>query len=280
MRKCIKTIEGKEIMRIKINNLDLKQIAESGQCFRWVELGPNQYGIPVFGTFTIVEQTQIGILDIDCTSEEWKGIWAPYFDAEINYGLYIQSINPKDNYLQEAINTSFGVRILKQDLWETMVTFVISQNNNISRIKGCIEKICQRLGILRNYKGHAFYTFPDALTLAEPGAMEGLGLGYREKYITLLAQNVAWNGLINLAEIESMSYGDARATLKSIYGIGDKIADCICLFGLGFKEAFPIDRWINRVIEEQYDGKFPIENYAGYAGVIQQYIFHNEMVHK
>lgn len=265
-------------MQITIDHLDLKQIAESGQCFRWRELGHSRYGIPSAGRYIIAEQTPDGI-ELDCTRREWDGFWANYFDARADYGLYIDSIEPEDTYLREAARTSGGIRILAQDPWEMLVSFIISQNNNIPRIKKSIEALCRSLGKQAEHGGIEYYTFPTAEAMAQPRALENLGLGYRDKYLAKLAQNVV-EGTIDIHAITGMSYEEARAELKGIYGIGDKVADCVCLFGLGKKEAFPKDRWINRVIAEHYGGKFPTTRYEGFAGVIQQYIFHHEITNK
>ena len=156
-----------------------------------------------------------------------------------------------------------------------LISFTISQNNNIPRIKQSIELLCSIHG-----KGHItedgqlWYEFPEPEALTNIEWLQGLGLGYRDKYVQKMAENVA-AGTIDLQRLadEEMTDGEIESYLKSIYGIGPKVANCIMLFGYHRIDSVPKDTWINKIIKEQYNGKFPVEMYAGFAGVIQQYIF-------
>lgn len=198
-----------------------------------------------------------------------------YFDLDTNYQYYIDHIDPEDAYLTAAAAAGAGIRILRQEPWETLISFTISQNNNIPRIKQSIELLCSIHG-----KGHItedgqmWYEFPEPEALTNIEWLQGLGLGYRDKYIQKMAENVA-AGAIDLQRLadEEMSDAEIESYLKSIYGIGPKVANCIMLFGYHRIDSVPKDTWINKIIKEHYNGKFPVEMYAGFAGVIQQYIF-------
>ena len=264
---------------------NLKKIAESGQCFRWKELGPGKYLIPSGQTCAIMEQKEPDD-DLHLLIEEGTlPLWQDYLNYGERYGSIIREAREAtladgspDLFLREAVLEAAGVQILTQDLWETLVSFVISQNNNIPRIKKLVAALCKQFGDRRQLAGHEFYTFPTWERLAGQD-LSGLGLGYRDKYVEQLAQNVT-DGRIDLHELTGMETEQARTYLKSIHGVGNKVADCVLLFGLHRVEAFPVDTWIRQVIDEHYGGKFPVEHYDGHAGIIQQFIFYYMQQHK
>lgn len=260
------------MLKITSTYCDLDKIAESGQCFRWKKIGEHAYEIPAFGRVLKVRQDyDDNCLYFDCTQEEYDTIWKDYFDFDIDYEQYelgALAQSSTNQYLRDAITASRGIRILKQDLWETIVSFIISQNNNIPRIKGCIERLCDRFG-----------GFPEPQQILERGleGLDGLGLGYRQEYIFEAAIFQALSISFDLQKCyKNKSYMEARKELMSYKGIGPKVADCICLFGLSYKNAFPRDVWVKRIEAEHFNGHFPEENYPGYAGVLQQYIFFYE----
>lgn len=198
-----------------------------------------------------------------------------YLDIDTDYGRIINSIPETDVYLTRAARMGAGLRILRADLWEMIVSFIVSQNNNIPRIKASVSAMCQKLGDRREDAFGEYYTFPTAQQLAAADNLQGLGLGYRDRYVAGLAEKVC-RGDVRLDGIAEMPTEDARRYLRSIYGIGEKVANCILLFGIGRKETFPIDTWIRKIIDREYAGQFHAENYDGYAGVIQQYMFYAE----
>jgi N-glycosylase/DNA lyase len=169
-----------------------------------------------------------------------------------------------DPYLTAAVNYGCGIRILRQDPWETIVTFLISQQNNMSRIRSIIAKLCRPYG----------YQFPTPNLLASytKDDFVALGLGYRARYLHKIVQAVL-DGKLNLSELQVMNAVDAVAFLTRFDGIGHKVANCIALFGLHKLDAFPIDVWIRRIIDEQYGGNFDETRFPGYAGIVQQYMF-------
>lgn len=254
-----------------ITHLDLAQIADSGQCFRWKKT-EGGYMIPAFGK--ILNCTQDGDrLTFDCTEEEWEKIWSHYFDMDTDYA-HIEAIirESGDDHLIDAFEEGSGIRILRQDLWETIVSFIISQNNNIPRIKNSIEKICERI-------------HPD--TKAFPSADDipdgffddsSLGLGYRNVYlaefVSFVKQNKDW-----VTKYDGMCYNDAYEQLIKVKGIGKKVANCICLFALHHVEAFPVDTHVKQLLDKYYPNGFDFERFEGVAGIVQQYLFYYELNH-
>ena len=257
---------------------DLEQICASGQCFRMKPLGENRFCVLAGDRY--LEAVQDGSrLRLDCTEEEFQNYWKYYFDLDRDYGACIQAINPKDAYLTRAAEAGRGIRILRQELWETLVSFLISQQNNIVRIRRCIENICFRYGLLCSTDTgviyHAFPT-PEALSKTSEEELRDCNLGYRAKYVVKAAQRVV-SGEASLEEIQQMDYLRAREALLEFYGVGEKVADCICLFSLHHLEAFPVDTHIRQALEAHYKRGFPKRRYKGIEGVIQQYIFYYEL---
>ena len=160
-----------------------------------------------------------------------------------------------------------------------IVSFLISQQNNIARIRRCIENICECYGEkLVNAHGETFYAFPapEALACLEENALMECNLGYRSKYVVRTARAVA-SGEFDLEAVGQMSYGEAREALLALFGVGEKVADCICLFALHKLEAFPVDTHIRQALQIHYKRGFPKRRYQGIQGVLQQYIFYYEL---
>lgn len=250
---------------VAVENFSLEKTAESGQCFRWEKIGRDSYWIPAFDTGLRAAQPDKDTLILDCSQDEYETVWKKYFDLEDDYSRYFAAVDPNDSFLVQAAKEARGVRILRQELWETIVSFIISQNNNIPRIKQCIRSLCDKFG-----------QFPTAGQLAhtEVEELKALKLGYRSGYLTETAARFD-EGIIAEQQLRSMDYNHAKACLMQCKGIGAKVADCICLFGLHHIEAFPVDTWIRQVVEKEYNGKFPLERYEGFAGIIQQFIFYS-----
>ena len=263
---------------IAIDNFDIGQIANSGQCFR-MNPHPNKPNIYILIAHNKrIEIEQRHNSNIVCfhgvTEQEFKSIWFDYFDLITDYSRIIGSIDKADEYLIAAVNSGSGIRILHQDLWEVMVSFIISQNNNIPRIKNSIEKLCETCGTRKvTRENECYYCFPTPEQLLIEANLKPARLGYRERYLLKLANDIV-SGKIILSEIQT------KEQLLKICGIGEKVANCIMLFGLHDLTGFPIDVWMKRVIDLHYNGKFPIEKYSDCAGVIQQYIFNYAIKNK
>ena len=272
------------MFKIQAENFSLEQIWQSGQCFRMTQLEDSgletgiRYEI-IAGQRYLEAVSSGGECVFYCSEEEFEDFWKNYFDLESDYGSYISRINPGDAYLCAAAQLGRGIRILKQDLWETMVSFLISQQNNIVRIRRCIGNICERYGEKHvSEGGKEYYGFPGPETLArlEDDDLMACNLGYRSKYVVRAARSVAL-GEMDLDGIKEMPYGKAREELLKLFGVGEKVADCICLFGLHHLEAFPVDTHINQALEKHYRKGFPKRRYKGIQGVMQQYIFYYEL---
>lgn len=258
---------------------DLAQICRSGQCFRMNIRGENRYSV-IAGRHYLELEQQGQRCFFDCAKTEFEGFWKGYFDLETDYASYIGKIASADSYLRNAAELGAGIRILRQDLWETMVSFLISQQNNIVRIRRCIENICTDYGErLKNERGEVYHAFPtpQALAALPEDALMACNLGYRSKYVVRAARSVA-GGECNLEAISQLSYAEAKEELLKLYGVGEKVADCICLFALHHLEAFPVDTHIRQAMEAHYKQGFPMKCYEGCQGVLQQYIFYYELV--
>ena len=251
-------------MLLQAEHLDLAQIAESGQCFRWLP-GPDGWLIPVFGKTLRVRQQAPDVIEADCDSAEWNALWHNYFDLDTDYGAIIANIDPEDAYLSAAAAYGSGIRILRQPLWETVASFIISQNNNIPRIRGIVGRLCPAC---------ADFPAPDRIAALSESDLRAAGLGYRAPYLRAAA--LRFLGENDADTLPALSYPDARSRLMQYPGIGEKVADCICLFALHHLDAFPMDKWMKHIVKTRYAGQFPLERYPGTRGVMQQYMFFYE----
>ena len=262
------------------DDFDLKKIADSGQCFRWQEYadpetGLSGYAIPVGNHILhIVPTAEANRYSVSCTEEEWNGFWSDYFDLQTSYVDIRARIDKEDDpYLAAAADSGRGIRILRQDPWETLITFIISQRKSIPAIRGCVEKICRAAGeSLKDSK--ALYSFPTARQLAALSTeqLSACGLGYRTKYIAEVSC-LAAEGQLDFSSMQQLSDDDLLAALMELHGVGIKVASCVMLFGFHRMNAFPKDVWINRLLQEHYPEGFPLERYEPYNGVMQQYLF-------
>lgn len=265
-------------MTKEIPYFDIAQICDSGQCFRMEQIREHVYRIIAGDRYLEIRQ-QGQNCTFFCSEEEFHEYWEDYFDLRTDYGAYIESINPRDLYLTHAAQLGSGIRILNQDLWEMIVSFLISQQNNIVRIRRCIKNICEKYGEKKQTPdGDVYYAFPRPEVLAEldEDALKACNLGYRSKYVVRTARSVA-AGEMDLGQIQKMSYKKAKQELLKLYGVGEKVADCICLFALHKLEAFPVDTHIRQALDKHYRRGFPMRRYKGYQGVLQQYIFYYEL---
>ena len=268
---------------LEVKNFDINQIARSGQCFRMSELDNGYWQIIAQDKCIMLRQTDSHIC-FSCDDQEFRLFWQNYFDLDYDYGHAISTIDAADTYLLQCADFGNGIRILKQDLWEMLITFIISQNNNIPRIKSSVRKLCEYAGEKKSiYTGsigenspeileyHAFPT-PEAIASIPVETLHSFGLGYRDEYLHLTSKKVA-AGEFNLEILKDMPYEEATKTLMTLKGVGKKVADCVCLFGLHHIEAFPIDTHIKQILSEHYPDGFPFQKYEGYAGILQQYMF-------
>lgn len=271
-------VKGVRMIQKNIKDLDLGQIAQSGQCFRMFQVEDHTYTITALDRHLQIRQEGEDFT-FSCQEQELEEIWSPYLDLHTDYGKIKKSIASEDEYLRNAAAYGWGIRILRQDTWEMIITFLISQNNNIPRIKKGIQSLCQRVGQKKESEnGTVYHTFPTPEEILWAGAdvLSQLGLGYRDKYIYRMAQSVC-DGHLDLEELKAMGYDSAHKKLMEQYGVGKKVADCICLYGLHHIEAFPVDTHIKKILEVHYPEGFPHERYQGYAGILQQYMFYYDL---
>ncbi len=254
-------------MRIENDWFSARKIQESGQCFRWEQQTDGSFRIPAFDTVLHVRQLSDRELELDCSESDFAALWQNYFDFSFDYGAFTRDavLRCGSDYLAAAAKSARGIRILRQDLWETVVSFIISANNNIPRIQKILSAICEVCG---------GFPRPEQLWSLELDVLRQCGTGYRDRYLHgaaefFLEQNPTM-------QLRGLSYAQALAYLQQIPGVGPKVANCICLFGLGYKDAFPRDVWIRRIEKEHFGGSFPVNLVPEAAGVLQQYMFYHE----
>jgi len=259
--------------------IDLREIANSGQCFRWRDAGDGKYLVIAGNKFTymqVYEKDGEYFLDIDCNKNEFESFWKEYLDLNTSYTEIQDRIMKKDKFLKLAADNRAGIRILNQGAWEMLITFIISQRKNIPAITSCVEALCKLCGdkIGEDNNGDVIYAFPTPVQIAglSMDELNSCSLGYRSKYIKRAAEDVL-SGTINLDEIKKLDDDKLHERLCEIYGVGIKVANCVVLFGYHRLNAFPIDVWIERVLAEHYPDGFPFKRYAPYCGVMQQYLF-------
>lgn len=272
----------------------LEQIAGSGQCFRMTPCPGEAHAYTVVSQNRFLKISQSGTLVTFFCGDDDFSFWEEYFDLKTDYQAFRAAINPKDLYLKEAADFGQGIRILRQDPWEMIITFVISQQKTIPAIRQLVETLCRHYGTKLPVPGDVFaFPTPDELSSASLEDLPSLKLGYRAKYIKQICAD-ACEGKLDLIRLKSFSYDEAMEYLTGFYGIGEKVANCICLFGLHHIGAFPVDTWIKKILLKEYAPKSRLpkdlpqsrvcgtlikkhfSRYRGFAGVMQQYIFYYE----
>jgi len=271
------------MFRIQYPYLDMKKIAESGQIFRF-NVYDDEYSLVAGDKLLFIKEDGDEYI-LSCSESEFEEFWIDYFDLRLDYSDFEKNIPPDDLFLINAAEYSYGIRILNQDKWEMLISFIISQRKSIPAIKSSIEKLAKTYGkkidmqvpdFIKNIdKNSEFFAFPTPKALADASIddLNACSLGYRSPYIEASAKAV-YRGDIDLEALSKLDDNELLAALMSLKGVGIKVANCVALFGYHRIAAFPIDVWIKRMIDEHYDGEFPLKRYDGYAGVIQQYIFY------
>lgn len=253
-------IKGKDIVLYE-NELILDETLDCGQAFRWTKVDENTYTGYYVDRYLEISGND-GVFTLKNTSEEeFLSVWANYFDLERSYAELKEKYST-DATLKKACEYSVGIRLLKQDAWEALVSYIFSQHNNIPRIKGIISRLVEHYGC-----------FPTAETLADetPESLSFLRSGFRAKYVIDGAKKVR-SGEVDLEKARTLPYEEAKAELMKIKGVGPKVADCVLLYGLNRIEAWPVDVWIKRVMENYYPDGLP-ECISGTQGIAQLYLF-------
>lgn len=263
----------------------LRHIFDCGQCFRFNPDESGAYIGTAFGRTIRISQENDRITLHNTSMEDFTAVWHDFLDLGRDYSqIKHQLTSDGDPIMRAASEYGDGIRILNQDLWETMISFIISASNNIPRIKKIIELFCSNFGTPHEYEGKIHYSFPSPEKTAAltPEELSVIRAGFRDKYILNCARDIV-SGRLDLDRIKQLSAHDAKKALMGIYGIGNKVSDCILLFGLGRLDAFPVDVWIKRIMEYCYFNSEPqsIKTISSFAeskfgalgGIAQQYLF-------
>ncbi len=273
-----------------VKDFDTDHILDCGQCFRWEKEPDGSYVGTAFGRVmrTSYDDEQQTICMYGTTEEDFHDIWRRYFDLDRDYSVIKKTLAEDDDVMAKAIQYGSGIRILNQEKWETLLSFIISQNNNIPRIKRCINSLAENFGEKAGeYGGREYYSLPSPEVLAalEAEDLSPCRLGYRARYLVETARKVASDGLESLEALggDDVSGADAVQALRQYCGVGPKVANCIALFSLGKFDSFPVDVWVKKVMHELYGidekdvkamNRYAAEHFGRYGGIAQQYLFY------
>ncbi len=268
-----------------LKHFDIGQILECGQCFRFYKNDEQDYTVVAFKKILRIKQENEKIFFYHTSKKLFKEIWTPYFGLGTDYGEIKEKLSHKDEVLNEAVLNKWGIRLLVQDTWETLISFIISQNKHITHIKRLIENLSEAYGdYIGEAMGKKIYTFPSPkqLSRASEQDLRNLKVGFRAPYIVDACEKVR-SKEIDLDNLSSLTSIQAKEQLIKIKGVGSKVADCVLLYGLSKYDVFPTDVWVKRIMEYYYfkDGarieeihNFAKEQYGALAGYAQQYLFY------
>ena len=265
-------------IKVQIKDFVPDHTFDCGQCFRWEKQED--------GSYIGVANSQVARVSADgecvtiegITQADYEAFWRSYLDVDRDYSAIKKAISINSTMLR-SVEFGNGIRILKQDFFEALISFIISQRSSIPKIKNCVKKLCELYGEKITFEGNTYYSFPSPEKIASLSEAEvrALGVGYRAPYILKAAQAIA-KGEINGNDLEKADTNAAREALLGLYGVGDKVCDCVLLFSLGKYDLFPADVWIKRVMAEEFEstdaksiGESTFGNYSGFA---QQYLFY------
>ena len=262
-------VKNNDILLKGVRCLDIALSCDCGQAFRWSVKEDGKIHGTVENKSVDIIQTENEIIFLNTTEEDFKSLWWAYFDLERDYEGILDSFD--DEHLKKALREFYGIRILKQNEWEALCSFIISQNNNIPRIKGIIERLCLTFGEKINEEEYSFPSYEKIAELNEED-LAPLRAGFRNKYIIDAARKLK-SGEVDIEKVKKLPLDEARQELMKIKGVGKKVADCTLLYGFGRMEAFPVDVWVKRIVEELYPDGLP-QCIKGNEGIAQQYLFH------
>lgn len=262
-----------------INNTDMKKISESGQCFNMFKVEDGRYFI-ISGEracWGVQKGTSVMVECEDSDVEYWK----KYFD--VDNPIYEKLLKVADgdgnSFIRESLEFGKGLRVVKQDIFECLISFIVSQRKSIPAIKSTLSKLSEKYGELCNFDGVSYYSFPHPGRLVwgyGSDRFSECGLGYRDGYVYQAARDVL-DGTRLLERLYDLGYTEAREYLMGFYGVGEKVADCVCLYSLGMLDAFPVDVWVRRLLVENFTTwsyKDMLKRYEGMLGLLQLYMFY------
>lgn len=248
---------------------DLAATLTCGQCFRWREGEDGSFSGVAFGRTLTVSEESAGQAAED-------PLWRSYFDLDLDYGAIRRELSALSPELETAASFAPGIRILRQDPWEALCSFILSQNNNIPRIIGIVDRLCENFGEPLPEGGFSFPE-PERLAGLSVEDLAPLRCGFRARYVLDAARRVA-GGELPLDEVAVLPLPEAREALRTIDGVGPKVAECALLYGMHRLDAFPLDVWMRRAMQTLFPGKSP-DFFGPFAGIAQQYVFHYSRLH-
>lgn len=275
------------MLELKVSCFNLKYTLECGQCFRWkkVDEKKDRYIGVIKDRVIDIEQISNRIVIYSNKEEKLEEVVKEYFDLNKDYEMLEKRISTIDDNIKKSVSNTTGIRILNQDLFETIISYIISANNNIKRISKSVERISEMFGKKVVYDENEYYLFPtlEELSIATEEQLLSCGVGFRARYIKNTVKKLKEDKTI-LEKLPNMTTEFAKGILLEFPGIGPKVSDCILLFSLKKSEVFPIDVWVKRVMEKIYFKKnvnikliseYAKQNFGEDAGIIQQHLFHN-----
>lgn len=281
--------EDNKVILEGVKNFNIKQILECGQCFRWEKKSELDYIVIAYGRVIEVVQDGDKVTILNSNKEDFNDIWLTYFDLERDYSKIKEELS-KDAILKKSVDFGYGIRLLNQDPFELVISFIISARNSIPSIKKTIKKISERWGEKIEYNGEVFYTFPTPEILKDvtEDEIRETGASFRSKYIVDTVYRINEDlensdGIYNLDRITSLTDDECHVALQEFKGVGAKVADCIMLFSMSKYSAFPVDVWVKRAMMHFYNAEegslnkiriFARDKFKGLSGFAQQYLFY------
>lgn len=273
----------------EVENFELPHIFDCGQCFRWNRQENGNYIGVAFKRVIEVEKSGDDVIIYNASKDDFENIWKHYFDLDRDYTSIKEELK-KDAILKDAVEFGKGIRILNQDPFEILISFIISANNRIPMIKRAINRISEKWGDKIEYKGNTYYAFPtiEEFSKASAEEIEALGVGFRAKYIKDTLDKVKEScsneeDTFNINRIKSLCDDECHKALQNFMGIGPKVADCIMFFSMEKSSAFPVDVWVKRAMQYFYVAPdvslkkirdFAREKFGDISGYAQQYLFY------
>jgi N-glycosylase/DNA lyase len=276
--------KNNDIIIKNLKDFDPVQTFECGQCFRWRRLENGNWLGVARGMAVELNWDGRDLLLFDVSPDEFRSFWHDYFDLGTDYGALKQRLAADDPVMERAVSFGSGIRLLRQDFMETLVSFIISQNNNIPRIKKIIECMSENFGQAGMYRGRRYFSFPAAERIASLsiGELGCIRAGYRADYIIRASRQIIEH-VVDYRRLNDMPTIEARNEMLKLHGVGRKVADCILLYSGTKRDVFPVDRWVVRVMQALYPGcgtrnediaEFARKRFGDLAGAAQQYLFY------
>ena len=288
MEKFVEFTTENMVKAVKIEGIpyiDIFKTFDCGQCFRFDEVSifgnKQEFGGVAFGRYVVFGQNHPNeIIIYNSTYKDYLEIWKSFLALDVDYDRINSDIlcSLSHSHMEKAVSYGKGIRILRQDRWEALCSFIISQNNNIPRIKKIVSSLCEKYGQSVDFLGEKHYSFPSAEAIFKAGekAIFDLKTGFRAKYIIDACEKIL-SREVDLDQIyKEQNYNSCVEALCKIKGVGLKVASCALLFAFDKTEAFPVDVWIKRVIDNRFDGSLDIIALGKNAGIAQQYLFYYE----